>query len=66
MSNRCKYTSISRATAKDLINIIDDSDQPAVKEDIPETDHEKLTRNKYQRERLEDPIEREDKNHILF
>ena len=39
-----------------MINVIDDDD--CVKVDIPDTDQAKLTRNVYNRKRLEDPIER--------
>ena len=55
MSNRAKYTSTSRTTSKDLINIIDEKE--AMRKDIPDTSQIKLTRNDYNRKRLENPLE---------
>ena len=50
MDDEMKYVSISRATSKELINIIEDDSFTT------DTNHDRLMRNKQEEERLKDPL----------
>jgi len=69
MDSRYKYTAISRTSSKSLINVIATSEEDEEEViDIGDTSHSKLVRNRYNRARLEDPLEqrRQESHSILM
>jgi hypothetical protein len=64
MSTKMKYTAISRAIRKNLINVMADKEQERV--NLPDTDHQKLKQKQKQDKRDKHPLHKKRKEALVI